>query len=528
MQLIAAGCLCCAVAPVLGADADHPGVLFGGHGHASGPAGFQVSRALDEAGFAVRTATDFGGLDEHKLTWDEIRRFRVLVFVGIGYARADGKLGDVVESNLAIVERFVEAGGGLLIVPYWCQQLTQVPPQDALAKRFGLTLYWDDCPIDAAPVTATPWRIDYAYTDRVTEGPLTQGVPGLWYPVSTRTGGQTHLVPFSAPDPWRVAIAAAASTQARHLPIDGPNNPAQTAGAGKSPVGFPIAAYRQVGKGRVAVVGLAPQHWLGEVAETTLEGVVTTEGLRGKPTGGRRLLVNAVRWLAAGEATPEIGRGPVTTDPGMLRDPSIVTKATPFVWPETVRPTDQNVCDWPGLVGARTARGGGKGTVGEWVAAAKAKGLKWVAFLEDIAALKQADFEALKTECAAATTADFAAVPGFAIDDEVGNHYAYVGVQLPWPRAELRTTDGAKWTSYDPEESPAKPHVPGRLSMTSLTYTHSDAGHRLTALNYRFHDDAASASRYLMRSMSDLPKRESIPAANVSASPAWACCPVAM
>ncbi|NQT88097.1 hypothetical protein HQ560_15125, partial [bacterium] len=487
--------LVCVLAPVLAAEPDRPAVLFGGHWHAGGP-GFQTVRALDQGGFAVRTASEYGGLDRHKLTWDETRRFRVLVLVGVGSARADGRLGEVVESNLAMVGRFVEAGGGLLIVPYFCQQFTQLPPQDALAKRFGLTIHWNDFPIDAAPVTATPWRLGYAYTDRVTPGPLSKDVPGLWYPVGARAGGQTHVVPFSVGNPWRVAVAAASSTRTRDLPLDGSNNPAQAAGAGKSAEGFPIAAYRQAGRGHVAVVSMAPQHWLGEVAETTLEGVVTTQGLRGKPTGGRRLLLNAVRWLASGDAAPEVGRVLMTTDPELLRDPAIVRKAAPFKWPETIRLPDAHIRAWPGMVGARTARGGGKGTVAEWAAAARKEGLAWIAFLDDIAVLKQAEFEALKAECAAATTAEFAAIPGFAIDDDVGNHYAYLGMQLPWPRAELRTADGARWTSYDPAESPANPRVPGRLSMTSLIYTHGDAGHKLTALNYRFHDDAAPFSDF--------------------------------
>jgi len=214
-------------------------------------------------------------------------------------------LGDVVESNLALVERYVAAGGALLIVPYWVQPLTQVPPQDALAERFGLTLHWDDFPVDAAPVTATPWRLEYAYTDRVTAGPITQDVSGLWYPVGTRAGGQTHVLPFAATNAWQVAVAAGPGTTTRNLPIAGSSDPAHAAGPGKTPAGFPIAAWRRAGRGRVAIIALAPQHWLSEVAETTLEGVVTTQGLRGKATGGRRLLVNTVRWLSEGDAMAE-------------------------------------------------------------------------------------------------------------------------------------------------------------------------------------------------------------------------------
>ena len=181
----------------------------------------------------------------------------------------------------------------------------------------------------------------------------------------------------------------------------------------------------------------------------------------------------------------------------MLLENPHLTKFGPLVDWSTESPTSRNPFPSvghasPGVIGARTALSGGKGTVEDWVKEAKALGLSYIVFLEDFAQLPPDKFATLKTECTRLTDANFAAVPGFYIQDEVGNHYFYCGADVFYPPKYLLSKDGKVFVSYDPDVSPGDPgKIKGQINMAILLYDYQIGGFKFTAGNYLFRAGAS-------------------------------------
>ncbi|HOF89830.1 MAG TPA: hypothetical protein PLZ36_17260, partial [Armatimonadota bacterium] len=112
----------------------------------------------------------------------------------------------------------------------------------------------------------------------------------------------------------------------------------------------------------------------------------------------------------------------------------------PVIWANRTFPPDSALKQ--GLIGARTAYSAGSGTVAEYVAKAKAAGHDFIVFLEEFTALTPEKFAALKADCAAHTTDDFFAVPGYTIQDCVGSRCFVYGFEAALPLPDLLSDDG--------------------------------------------------------------------------------------
>ncbi len=247
----------------------------------------------------------------------------------------------------------------------------------------------------------------------------------------------------------------------------------------------PLLAARQVGKGRLLYLGITPEYLFGPPATITLGGIVLDQGLRDIPSGGYRLLTNALRWLS--EPSAATFRG-ATPDPSLLANPRKTIFAKAFPWEKkwdfpAVEPA------YPGVIGARTRYSSGKATVDEWVAKAKANGLAYIVFLEEFNRLSREEFERLKADCARVSSPEFSAIPGFVIDDEIGNHYFYFGPSFPYPDSKVLSRDRTVFVSYDPRQE--DPYTKGQLAMTTLEYAYTQCGFKFTRGNYLFGQDAA-------------------------------------
>ncbi|OPZ82123.1 MAG: hypothetical protein BWY76_02811 [bacterium ADurb.Bin429] len=117
--------------------------------------------------------------------------------------------------------------------------------------------------------------------------------------------------------------------------------------------------------------------------------------------------------------------------------------------------------------------------------------MAYLVFLEEFSKLSAANFEKLKADCARLSTPEFNAIPGFTIDDEVGNHYFYFGPSFPYPDKKFLSADGTVFVSHDPGVHPTDPHRKGQLAMTTLDYAYTLCSFKLTAGNYLFSQDAA-------------------------------------
>ncbi|MCG2659199.1 MAG: hypothetical protein L6437_03005, partial [Kiritimatiellae bacterium] len=80
-----------------------------------------------------------------------------------------------------------------------------------------------------------------------------------------------------------------------------------------------------------------------------------------------------------------------------------------------------------GLLGARTALTGGKGSVADYVAEGKKAGLHFIIFAEDFEQLTPENWTRFKKECADASGDDFLAVPGFEWRNPLGDRSIMVG-----------------------------------------------------------------------------------------------------
>jgi hypothetical protein len=476
MRVLAGLLLLLCTPDVRGDGSRAPAVLLAG---ADGGVGHEVAGRLAGEGFALRAG-------RQELTWDQIKNFNVVVVSGLGLANADMSLGRT-QPAIDALHRYLDAGGGVLMLGAFGQMATIKPPQDAFLKPLGLTPLFDELPIDpGTAVTATAWNIPFARTGAVADTPVTAGVRSLWYPVpGNRIGAQNHTIPLVADGSWQVVVRGSATSRTRRGALQ-ENQPAQPGTYGE---GVPIAAIRPVGRGRLMFLGITQEYLIGPNAATTLEGIVLDKGLDGAPSDGFRLLANSLRWLAepslAGTAL-----GGATTDEALLRDPNRARVNKPYSWPETVTFAAPEPA-LPGLVGPRTTCSSGKVPPDVWVEKARAAGLRWVVFLEEFARLSAADFDRLKADCTRLSSPEFAAIPGFTIDDEVGNHYFYFGTSFPYPDAKFLTPDGKAFRSRNAELKPGEPYIPGQLAMTALDYSYSISSFKLTAGNYMFSQDAA-------------------------------------
>jgi len=463
-----------------------PSVLFiGGYG---GGCGFEVANKLAQAGFALN-GTPYPGLTQTPLVWDKVKNYNAIVATGIGQANADMTLPDKVKQTIETLNKYLEAGGGVLIFPAFGQMVTDKPPQDTFLKPLGLTPLFDETIFDSEAVPATSWKLPYAYTEAITESPVAVGVKALWFVVQTRAGAQNHATPCAVDETWTVVVKGSRTSQTKKGPLQQVGDQ-----PGTYPREVPLVAVKQVGKGRIMYLGLTAEYLIGAHATNTLEGIALERGLRGKPSGGYKLLENGLKWLAE----PSLAAGDLggaTMDAAMLKNPHKTEFGQPWGWTDKLEFPAVEAA-YPGVIGARTRYSSGKATVDEWVAKAKEKKLAYIVFLEEFARLSAENFAKLKADCARLSSEGFSAIPGLTIDDEVGNHYFYFGTTFPYPDKKFLSEDGKVFRARDPEINQKDPYVKGQLAMTTLDYAYSISSFKLTARNYLFTQDAAPFSDF--------------------------------
>ena len=484
MKHLAVLALFCLLALVAGGavSAAPPSVLFiGDYGNGCG---FQVANRLHEAGLNL-VGMPYPGLEETALTWDMAKQYNVIVVAGLGRANADMTLTKLNTQTLETLAKFLDAGGGVFIFPVFGQMATSTPAQEAFLKPLGIAPLFDELAFDAKGVVATSWQLTFGYTTNLGKSPVTAGMDGLWYPAPLgRPGAETHVLPLVADNNWTTVVTEAPSSYTKQGVLQG----GDATEPGTFAKDVPIAAARQVGKGRVVCFSIAPAYVTGANATTTLESIVLDRGLEGKPSGGYKLLENSLKWLAE----PSLAAGTLggaAMQMTMLANPYKTQFGKPADWSGKLEfPAVEPA--WPGVIGARTAYSSGKGTVDEWVAAAKAQKLSFLVFLEEFSRLSKDNFDKLKADCARACTKDFAAIPGFTIDDEVGNHYFYFGDTFPYVDKKFLDPTGKFFVSRDTGLG-GDPYIKGQLAMTVLDYAYTLASFKLTAGNYLFNQSAA-------------------------------------
>ncbi len=455
-----------------------PAILFVGYGIGD----YLIARKLYKEGFRINNLTG-------SLTWDEVKRYNVIVLTGtgLGPSNADFTLTGENKQNIAILNKFLSKGGGILYIPYWGEMNSAIPPQEAFGKDIGLKLLFRNVIFD--PKTqkpATAWDIPFAWADNIKISPITKQVKGLWYPCATRAGGILHTITFVPNRYWHVVIKGLNSSYTKIFSLLNWS----ISGSGKKgyySTDVPLLAYRKSEKGRIVCFSISSDYLFGSVAETTLEGIVLNKGLEGKPSYGYQILENSLKWLSAPSIKENI-LGGATMDKTLMKNPYRIPFATPYNWSKGASEIFPSPQHWyKGIIGVQAKYINGKWNIKDWVNAGKQAGLSYIVFLEPFSSLTKNKFALLKQECKKYTTNNFTAIPGFTIKDEIGNHYFYCGKSTPYPSKKFLSSDGKEFVSYMPQ-TPIKGNLyqKGQLANTILSYAYIEGGFHLTAGNYLF------------------------------------------
>ncbi|MHB9131538.1 MAG: hypothetical protein ACYDBB_10680 [Armatimonadota bacterium] len=358
-------------------------------------------------------------------------------------------VGTMNEAERRAVEAFLAKGGGVFACApehahlqasswatsdwtttnQWLEQLGARPRWEVLQDSDTKNLYRD---VMGMPLS---WSTDVA-------PPINNGVRGVM--ILTSHTGKSSIEPpmsFALSKEWQVVIRGAATLKGvKEVRQD----PVLQAWIPKEPVPSapPLLAIRQVGAGRLAVLGIR-KYWIFSSPPNcpTTEAMLTA-GVGDQPSDWLKVCANSFRWLA--EPSQKAGLGGATTPETVLNPP-------PAIWEKTKR-IDWNTIPFVkeipdqlqvrGLVGARTALSTGKGTVAEYVKAAKDAGLQFIVFMEDSLKMDEAKWAQLVEQCTANSDEAFLAVPGLTYEDAQGNHLYAFADTVKMLKPEMLLKDG--------------------------------------------------------------------------------------
>ena len=359
---------------------------------------------------------------------------------------------------------YVAAGGGLFMYPsetnWQRQELSDV------AEVFGLRM-----PIELLNETDTSntgsmerFSAALAYSDNVMSNhPVTKGVHGIWYPTDRHyNGGETAPLCLTAAGPdceqhsnWTALLRASPTTMT--VPMDLHHSTFEPLPPGafqrKQPVASaPLLAVRQYGKGRVGAMAQWRQYTIGSGDKWLFANQVLSSGANGKSSDMGMLLSNLATWLSEPVAG---GPGGYTAKPLQYPndEPALRAEFNPpdFRYNASALPEDPfpalGLKTTKGLIGLRTAYSTGSGTVAEFAAAAAKAGLGFLVFAEDWSTatgrrtLSDETLAALKADCHAHSTKELMLIPGYTIENNIGNKVLILGYGAHAPPADALTND---------------------------------------------------------------------------------------
>lgn len=373
-------------------------------------------RRLKTAGAEVRQGSLPG------LTWEEARKYHLII--AIAHA-PDAKAS---QEPLRALERFVQAGGGLLFFRHFYD----AEKADAYLAPFGASMPWELIQDPAhAFRSPTGFALSYAYTDKIHGGhPCTEGVEAIWYSAEKRF--LFHTSPLQVSADWQVLAAAA--PEAKSFWVGGLNEE-HLSRPGSSPSSPPILAAREFGRGAVVLVGVSPMEVFYGQGLPAYLGIAMEKGDGLRPSGFRRLYENALRWLSTRAlASDQIGQDALKPLENSWE------KAHAFDWSQDLFGSD--LCTKParGVIGLHSSLSDGKASPEAMLAKARTLGLQWIAFTERLEEFSPAEWAQLRQLCTAASTPDFAALPGLDYADNSGTRWVAFG-DFDWPPEKVFSED---------------------------------------------------------------------------------------
>ncbi len=323
---------------------------------------------------------------------------------------------------------FVRKGGGLYI--YGCafthmgDVLSTSTLNDKLLRKLDAKVLFEELHDPGREKRQNGGReLTYTLADLIASHRVTDGVKNLWLPVGRFAYGP-WLRPLQLGKEWTTLVETSKDFTAA------PCRPEGDAETGKpSAVSTPRAAVfavRQFGEGRIVLDGGESTasffgYGFSEYADQQWGRVRMERGLEGVKSDGLRLFENALAWLAEPSAASGAFGGYVQRP----APPKKANEPAPITWkPQGPIGKTPSV---KGSFGAIPAIGGGSGEVAEYAAAAKKLGMGYLVVAGLFEKMERKDYERLAADCAAASSAEFAAIPALITLDDQNNSFLQCG-----------------------------------------------------------------------------------------------------
>ncbi len=392
----------------------------------------EIFEAIHQAGFNVRYVNLRRPGRNLERMYRLLPKANVVMMFSSGEGLPKGTLDSKVQKYHDAINKFAKNGGGVFFVPserymnaFTCSAIFL----KAWDAKLGVEYLYG-----VKPVEATAWRVFFAYTQDIKPSPLTKGVKGLWIPVikeGVNFGSSEPSLGFQFGKSWQVLIKSGKNIFSKPAAPQASFLKSVTRKKGYKPGEAPIFAVRTFGKGRLAATAINWQYFMGHAVKSTLEEIVWSRGLQGKPSNGKQLVINTLRWLAR-PSLNDPKRGFATTK-SLFRPDDKPPFAYPMNW-DRRKFKKQVWKSMGGIIGARTAYSTGKGTVAEWKRAALKAGLDFLVFLEDFKHLTPKELEALNRDCKKLSDDKILLMPGFYAEDLIGcKSYFFNAGGMPYP-----------------------------------------------------------------------------------------------
>jgi hypothetical protein len=293
-------------------------------------------------------------------------------------------------------------------------------------------------------------KLSYFWSTEIEKHAVTDGVRGLFLGIDGEWGWPA-TIPMTFGESWQVVVHGGPETRTvtNKTPRGGEaraHTPSETTGTYESrPEIIAVRAESGERKGRMMVLPIYTTWTWGNHGHPAMKEAFLFNGDGIHPSDGQKFLMNSWRWLAEPAVAAGMGGAPLPT-PAEDKAPDL----SPVTWqkPEDIPWGNIHGGPWMrGLIGARSQYGGGSGTVAEWVAAAKAAGLQYLIFVDELGELTGEEYAKLIADCKAATDDTFTAIPGLGAYDTDGVYRFMPGLDR-MPSPSRLTEDGKRFKQH--------------------------------------------------------------------------------
>lgn len=398
-----------------------------------------VGRTVDPIYKQKLTAAGYrvGSVEYQDVTDKSLHPFNLVV---VQWAPGEGgtHTNAVWDARIPVLLRYAKAGGGLLIT---CENsYGSEKALNRLLKPLGAEVLPEGVVDDKNSFQQDNF-LQYHFTrtgNIAHNSPVTAGINSFIYPGMYSTSAAYGTLPLRLSPDWQPLIqgeetAHSSSGTIPHAPV--------------------LAASRTYGLGRIVVMAMHTTFFFNSGYHQIWEQISMEKG------HGAQFLDNAYRWLAApsiqshtfggyragmeAKAAPkQAPLAPEAVENTDLYDQILAAPTRPVV--RHVPDSEEHWNDYVGLIGAHTALSTGQGTVQEYVIRARQKGYQFIVFTENLEQMDETKWKQLVTECKAASTPLFRAIPGIDYLDVSGNRWVCFNMPRWVPKNGCLTDDGKR------------------------------------------------------------------------------------